>query len=69
MMWKVEAAVQHIPVPVQVGLNYGSVGAALSAFFGAIQGPLAVIASVLSIIWLGMQIWLFLKNKPWRRNN
>jgi hypothetical protein len=44
-------------MPAQTGLNYGSVGAAAASFVGIIQGPLAVIASLLSIIWLALQIY------------
>jgi hypothetical protein len=64
---RLEQLQQHIPQSVQTGANWGSVGAALSAFFGAIQGPAAVVASVLSAVWLGCQLWLFFKNKPWRK--
>jgi hypothetical protein len=59
--------VQHIAPPVQAGANWGSVGAAILSFFGVIQGPIAVIASVLSAAWLGCQLWLFFTNKPWRK--
>lgn len=54
---KIEQIQQHIPQSVQTGANWGSVGAALGSFFGAIQGPLAAIASFLSICWLGLQIY------------
>lgn len=51
-------------MPAQTGLNYGSVGAAVASFVGLIQGPLAVIASGLSIIWLGLQIYSWIDK--WR---
>jgi hypothetical protein len=54
---KLEQIQQHIPQSVQTGANWGSVGAALASFFGAIQGPLAVLASLLSICWLSLQIY------------
>lgn len=56
-MSRLEQIQQHIPQPIQTGANWGSVGAALASFFGAIQGPLAVLASLLSICWLSLQIY------------
>jgi hypothetical protein len=56
-MSRIEQIQQHIPQSVQTGANWGSVGAALASFFGAIQGPLAVLASLLSICWLSLQIY------------
>jgi hypothetical protein len=50
-------AVQHFPVPAQTGLNWGAVSASVASFVGIIQGPLAVIASLLSIAWLSLQIY------------
>lgn len=64
---RLEQIQQSIPPVVQTGANWGAVGAAVSSFFGVIQGPLAVIASVLSICWLGMQMWIAWKTKPWRK--
>jgi hypothetical protein len=60
-MSRIEQLQQHIPQSVQTGANWGSVGAALASFFGAIQGPLAAIASLLSICWLSLQIYAWFK--------
>jgi hypothetical protein len=60
---KLEQIQQHIPQSVQTGANWGSVGAALASFFGAIQGPLAVLASLLSICWLSLQIYSWFKHR------
>jgi len=54
---------QHIPLPVQHGLDWSAVGAAAASFAGVIQGPLAVVASLLSIVWLGLQIYGKLKKR------
>ena len=54
---KLEQIQQHIPQSVQVPANWAAVGAAISSFVGWIQGPLAVIASLLSICWLSLQIY------------
>lgn len=62
-MSRLEQIQAAIPQPVQTGANWGSVGAALMSFFGAIQGPLAVVASLLSICWLSLQIWSWFKNR------
>jgi hypothetical protein len=60
---KLETIQEHIPQSIQTGANWGSVGAALASFFGAIQGPLAAIASMLSILWLGLQIYSYFKKR------
>jgi hypothetical protein len=51
--------------PVQAAGNFSAVGAAMASFFGMIQGPLAVLASFLSICWLSLQIysWFERRNK------
>lgn len=55
--------VEHIPQPIQTGANWSAVGAAISAFVGWLQGPLAVVASLLSICWLALQIYSFFKKR------
>jgi hypothetical protein len=55
--------VQHLAPPVQAAGNWGSVGAAVMSFFGVIQGPLAVLASFLSICWLGLQIFAWFEKR------
>jgi hypothetical protein len=55
--------VQHIAPPVQAAGNFSAIGAAMASFFGMIQGPLAVIASFLSICWLGLQIFSWLERR------
>jgi hypothetical protein len=62
-MSRIEQIQQHIPQSVQTGANWGSVGAALASFFGAIQGPLAVLASLLSICWLSLQIYSWFRHR------
>lgn len=60
---KIEQIQAHIPQPIQTGLNWGSIGAAVAT----IAGWLPSIAALLSIVWLGLQIWVFLTNKPWKK--
>ena len=54
---KLDQIQQSIPQPLQTVSNWGAVGAAVSSFVGWIQGPLAVVASLLSICWLSLQIY------------
>jgi hypothetical protein len=62
-MSKLVEQIQHIAPPVQAGANWGAVGAAVMSFFGVIQGPLAVLASFLSICWLGLQIYSWVERR------
>lgn len=62
-MQTLEQMQQHIPAPVQHGLDWSAIGAAGASFAGVIQGPLAVIASLLSIVWLSLQIYSKLKKR------
>lgn len=55
--------IQQMAPQVQAAGNWGAVGAALMSFFGVIQGPLAVIASLLSICWLGLQIFAWFEKR------
>lgn len=53
-----------IPHGLETGINWAAVGTTVGALFGYLPG----IAALFSIIWLGLQIWLFLfVKKPWRR--
>lgn len=67
-MIRVVEAVGQLPAVAQHSTSWAAVAAAVSSFVGLVQGPLAVLASVLSVAWLACQIWLFFKNKPWRKN-
>ena len=61
---KLEQVQELIPQPLQTGLNWGAVGAAVGAFLDFLPG----VAALFSIIWLGLQIWLFLfVKKPWKK--
>lgn len=61
---KLQQIQEAIPQPVQTGLNLGSLGATVAT----VAGWLPSIAALLSIVWLGLQIWIFLfVKKPWRR--
>lgn len=60
---KLEQIQAHIPQSVQTGLNWGSIGATVAT----IAGWLPSIAALLSIVWLGLQIWVFFNNKSWRK--
>lgn len=59
----IATAVDHVPLPVQHVASWTSVGGALSAFFGIVQGPLAAGASALSIVWLGLQIYAWFERR------
>lgn len=60
----VEQAQAAIPQPYLTGINW-------SAFFGAVGWVFGTvvpaIVGVLSGCWLGCQLWLFFKTKPWRK--
>lgn len=56
-MTRVAQAIEHVPQSIQLPANWTAVSAAIASFVGWIQGPLAVVASILSIIWLGLQIY------------
>jgi hypothetical protein len=60
---KLEQIQQSIPQSVQTGLNWGSIGATVAT----IAGWLPSVAALLSIVWLGLQIFVFFKNKNWRK--
>ena len=56
--------IQAIPAQVNTGLNVGAVGTAFASFLGYLPS----IAATLSIVWLALQIWIFLfVSKPWRK--
>jgi hypothetical protein len=54
---------EQIPQSIQTPCNWTAVGAAVGSFVGWIQGPLAAVASILSICWLGLQIFSYFKNR------
>lgn len=54
---------ESIPQSIQTPANWTAVGTSVGAFIGWIQGPLAVIASLLSILWLSLQIYSFFKKR------
>lgn len=60
---KLEQIQQAIPHSVQTPANWAAVGAAISSFVGWIQGPLAVLASLLSVLWLSLQIYGWFKKR------
>jgi len=62
---KPETIQQAIPPGVEHLVNW----AALGTTVGAILGYLPGIAALFSIIWLGLQIWLFFVRKPWRKGS
>lgn len=61
---KLEQIQEAIPNPVITGLNVSAVGTAFASFLGYLPS----IAAALSIVWLALQIWLFLfVTKPWKK--
>ena len=60
---KLEQLQEVIPHPIQVGLNWSAIGATVAT----VAGWLPAIAALFSIIWLSLQIWLFFKNRPWKK--
>jgi hypothetical protein len=65
---KITAAVEYVqnllPPPALQIINWGAAFAGLGWFFTTV---VPAIVGVLSGIWLGCQIWLFFKTKPWRK--
>jgi hypothetical protein len=45
------------------GIDWVAYGTAVAV----VAGWLPPLAALFSIIWLGLQIWLFFYRKPWRR--
>ena len=63
---RLEQVQQHIPPGVEHAVNW----AALGTTVGAILGYLPGVAALFSIIWLGLQIWVFLFiKKPWKKGS
>ena len=61
---KLEQIHESIPPALGHVLNWTAFGAAMGWVFGTV---VPAIVGVLSGVWLGLQIWLFLfVKKPWR---
>lgn len=54
---KLGGMLDQIPQQAQAGLTGGAVAGAWLSLVDVIQGYAALAASILSIIWLGLQIW------------
>lgn len=52
---------EHIVQSVKVAADVGAFGVTV----GAIAGWLPPIAAAMSILWLGMQMYAWVKNKKW----
>jgi hypothetical protein len=55
-----QRAIDHTPQ----GVTWAAAGTGLLGLF---TSWVPVVASVLSVIWLALQIWLFFKKRPWRK--
>jgi len=62
---QVQRAIDHVPQGVINGANWTAAGTGLLGLF---TSWVPVVASILSVVWLGLQIWLFFKKKPWRKS-
>ncbi len=66
-MSRLATAIDSLSPAVQAGANWTSFGTAVSAsiaiIVGAVQGPLAVLASLLSAAWLGLQIYTWFEKR------
>lgn len=61
---KLEQIQQAIPQSVNTGLNLSAVGTAFASFLGYLPS----IAAALSIVWLALQIYVFVFiTKPWKK--
>jgi hypothetical protein len=60
----VERVQESIPASMLTAVNWGAFSAALGFVFTTI---VPAFVGVLSAIWLGCQIWLFFRTKPWRK--
>ena len=61
---KLESLQQHVTPPVEHLVNWAAVGTTIGSILGYLPG----VAALFSIVWLGLQIWLFLFVKqPWKR--
>ena len=66
-MSRLAVAVDSLSPAVQQSANWTSVGTAIGTFIGmvvgAIQGPLAVFASLMSAIWLCLQVYTWFEKR------
>ena len=63
-MNRVIDSLNQTPVGVKAGMDISAVGLAWGSLF---IEALPVLASGLSVIWLGLQIYAFIVNKKWRK--
>ena len=61
---KLEQILQAIPQPVATLINWSAFASALGWVFTTV---VPAIVGVLSGIWLGMQIYIAFKTKPWKK--
>lgn len=64
MYHKVSDAVEHIPQAAKLIADAGAIGIAWGAFFTDV---VPAIASLLSVVWLTVQLYTWVINKRWRR--
>jgi hypothetical protein len=56
-------SIYQLPLPSRICANGTAIGAAFATFFEKIQGPAAGVAAVLSAVWLGLQIFAWIRNE------
>lgn len=60
----IQRSLDHTPRGV---IQLANTVAAATGLLGTLTTWVPLVASALSVIWLALQIWLFLKKKPWRK--
>jgi len=56
----------HTPIIIKAGADIGAISVAGTAFFTDVMPAVAV---TLSVLWLSLQIFTWIVNKKWRRND
>lgn len=62
---QVQRSIEQLPKGVTISADVTAVSTGLAAMFST---WVPLVASVLSVVWLGLQIWLFFKKKPWQKS-
>ena len=55
--------IQNIPLPGRLSLDIGGVVVAVATFFGYIAPMLGALASIAALVWYGVQLYYFFKDR------
>lgn len=65
-MSRIIDAISNLSPFIRHSVNWMAVGSSIAAFLDQIRGPAAAVASIMSAIWLALQIFAYFKRKAWR---